>query len=69
MKIIHNGRPHTYVRTHMRGDVQVVGHWRPAPIGAGDSWSGDPNVMGDDKQGFAPPTNPEPRELWPGKQS
>ncbi len=29
MKIIHNGVPHTYVSTHMRGDTQVVGHWRP----------------------------------------
>ena len=51
MIIIHRGTPHTYVSTHMRGDVQVVGHWRPIPSAVIDDA---------ETQGYAPPTNPEP---------
>jgi hypothetical protein len=65
MIVIHNGRPHTYVTTHKRGDSTVVGHWRAVP----STYPDDPAVIGTERQGFAPFTNPEPVELFGGKTS
>jgi hypothetical protein len=66
--ILHNDIPHHYVRPHTRGGIPIKGHWRPAPIGAGDTYSGDPDVMsGADNAGAsAPPTNPNERDTLPG---
>jgi len=65
MKIIDGGQLKVYVPCHMRGDVQVVGHWRPMPTGAGDTYSGDPPVM-DNAGAWAPFTNPNERDTLPG---
>ena len=65
--IIHDGVPHVWVQSHQRGDSHVIGHWRPAPIGAGSTYPEDAHVMGaEPPQGFAPFTNPNERDTLPG---
>ena len=71
MKIIHDGLPHVWVQSHQRGDTHVIGHWRPAPIGAGDTYSGDPNVLGAERRdemgnAAAPFTNREDDQHYTG---
>jgi hypothetical protein len=69
MKIIHNGKLHSY--EHHSRNGRHVHYWRPVPIGAGSTNPSDPNVIGaPPAQGFAPFVNPETAEtLGKGKQS
>jgi len=65
-QIIHDGALKTLIPAHVKADgTKVAHHWRV--IGAGDTYSGDPNVMSTDNAGaWAPPTNPNERDTLPG---